>query len=134
VCNFSGFRIYPGHGRKFIRIDGKLFTFLNGKCEASQLMKRKPAKLNWTQLYRRLHKKGQMEEVRARRVKRSKKTVTKDIEGATIDVIKAKRAQKPEIRKAAREAALRSVNALNLSSPKDFILIPLPPLRHHQGN
>lgn len=70
-------------------------------------MKRKAAKLNWTQLYRRLHKKGQQEEVRSRRTRRTRKVVTKDIEGATLDVIRAKRAQKPEVRKAAREAALR---------------------------
>merc|ERR1711918_153654 len=84
LCNFSGMRIYPGHGRRMIRGDSKPFWFLDGRCHADFHMKRNPRKLSWTQLYRRLHKKGTLEEV-------------------------AKRSQKPEVRQAAREAALREV-------------------------
>mmetsp|Transcript_45618 Transcript_45618/g.111792 ORF Transcript_45618/g.111792 Transcript_45618/m.111792 type:complete len:144 (-) Transcript_45618:744-1175(-) len=113
ICSFSGFRIYPGHGAKFVRTDGKLYTFLNSKCEASFLMKRKAAKLDWTQLYRRLNKKGQQEELKSRRTRRTRTVVTKAVEGASLDVIKAKRAQKPEVRKAAREAALKEIKARN---------------------
>ncbi|KAG7275928.1 hypothetical protein CRUP_011378 [Coryphaenoides rupestris] len=31
LCSFSGYKIYPGHGRRYARIDGKVFQFLNGK-------------------------------------------------------------------------------------------------------
>ena len=24
VCNYSGYKIYPGHGKRFIRLDGKV--------------------------------------------------------------------------------------------------------------
>merc|ERR1712226_679579 len=35
LCNFSGYKIYPGHGKRFIRIDGKLFNFLSKKSQRS---------------------------------------------------------------------------------------------------
>ena len=79
---------------------------MNGKCHKDFLFKRNPRKLCWTQVYRRLHKKGTLEEIqkrRARRVVRSQRP----IEGADLATLKAKRNQKPEQRQAAREAALR---------------------------
>ncbi|KAG1939313.1 60S ribosomal protein L24 [Pimephales promelas] len=59
LCSFSGYKIYPGHGRRYARIDGKVFQFLNAKCESAFLSKRNPRQINWTVLYRRKHKKGQ---------------------------------------------------------------------------
>uniref|UniRef100_A0A3Q0T420 Large ribosomal subunit protein eL24 n=1 Tax=Amphilophus citrinellus TaxID=61819 RepID=A0A3Q0T420_AMPCI len=59
LCSFSGYKIYPGHGRRYARIDGKVFQFLNAKCESAFLAKRNPRQINWTVLYRRKHKKGQ---------------------------------------------------------------------------
>jgi len=108
LCNFSGFRIYPGHGRRYIRGDSKPFWFISGKSHADFQMKRNPRKLDWTQVYRRLHKKGTLEEVQKRRVRRTVK-VQRAIEGADLAAIKAKRNQKPEARQAARESALREV-------------------------
>ena len=108
LCNFSGMRIYPGHGRRMIRGDSKPFWFLDGRCHADFHMKRNPRKLSWTQLYRRLHKKGTLEEVAKRRARKTVK-VQRAVEGADLATIKAKRNQKPEVRQAAREAALREV-------------------------
>lgn len=34
LCTFSEWRIYPGHGRRFVAKDGRLFYFLNQKCRA----------------------------------------------------------------------------------------------------
>jgi len=45
----------------------KSFTFLNGKCEASFLMKRNPRRTNWTQIYRRINRKGAAEEIAKRK-------------------------------------------------------------------
>lgn len=72
-------------------------------------MKRKPAKHSWTQLYRRLHKKGIQEDTQRRRNRRKVSTAPKAIEGAPLEVIKIKRNKHAEIRKAAREAALKEV-------------------------
>uniref|UniRef100_A0A8C6VW73 Large ribosomal subunit protein eL24 n=1 Tax=Nothobranchius furzeri TaxID=105023 RepID=A0A8C6VW73_NOTFU len=106
LCSFSGYKIYPGHGRRYARIDGKVFQFLNAKCESAFLSKRNPRQINWTVLYRRKHKKGQSEEVTKKRTRRAVK-FTRAITGASLAEIMAKRNQKPEVRKAQREQAIR---------------------------
>merc|ERR1711974_6845 len=108
LCNYSGFRIYPGHGRRFIRGDSKPFWFLDGRTHRLFKNRSNPRKVAWTQLYRRLHKKGTLEEV-AKRSKRRVVKTARPIEGADLAFIKAKRTQKPEVRQAAREAALREI-------------------------
>ncbi|XP_072018898.1 large ribosomal subunit protein eL24-like [Amphiura filiformis] len=107
LCYFSGYRIYPGHGKRFARVDGKTFSFLNNKCLASFMMKRNPRKINWTVLYRRKHKKGSQEEVSKKRTRRTHK-FQRAIVGASLTEIMAKRNQKPEVRKAQREQAVKA--------------------------
>nr|XP_023663774.1 60S ribosomal protein L24-like [Paramormyrops kingsleyae] len=107
LCSFSGYKIYPGHGRRYARIDGKVFQFLNAKCESAFLAKRNPRQINWTVLYRRKHKKGQSEEVTKKRTRRAVKC-QRAITGASLAEILAKRNQKPEVRKALREQAIRA--------------------------
>uniref|UniRef100_A0A671R4A1 Large ribosomal subunit protein eL24 n=1 Tax=Sinocyclocheilus anshuiensis TaxID=1608454 RepID=A0A671R4A1_9TELE len=107
LCSFSGYKIYPGHGRRYARIDGKVFQFLNAKCESAFLSKRNPRQINWTVLYRRKHKKGQSEEVAKKRSRRAVK-FQRAITGASLAEILAKRNQKPEVRKAQREQAIRA--------------------------
>ncbi|KAF3843452.1 hypothetical protein F7725_002301 [Dissostichus mawsoni] len=107
LCSFSGYKIYPGHGRRYARIDGKVFQFLNGKCESAFLAKRNPRQINWTVLYRRKHKKGQSEEIAKKRTRRAVK-FQRAITGASLAEIMAKRNQKPEVRKAQREQAIRA--------------------------
>merc|ERR1712025_1003890 len=107
LCAFSGFKIYPGHGKRHVTKEGRAFIFINSKCEKSHLMKRNPRKINWTQLYRRKHKKGQQEEVAKKRTRRNTK-YQRAITGASLADIMAKRNQKPEVRKAQREQAIRA--------------------------
>ncbi|CAB3371278.1 Hypothetical predicted protein [Cloeon dipterum] len=106
LCSYSGFKIYPGHGKTMVKADGKVFTFLNSKCESSQLMKRNPRKVTWTVLYRRKHKKGQEEELTKKRTRRTQK-FQRAIVGASLSDILAKRNMKPEVRKAQREQAIK---------------------------
>lgn len=113
VCQYSGFRIYPGHGSRFIRVDGKSYVFANSKCEASFHLKRKAAKRPWTVLFRKLHKKGVQEDISRRRARRARTVVTKPVFGATLEFIKARRTQRPEMRKAARDAALKEAKERN---------------------
>ncbi|XP_060069636.1 large ribosomal subunit protein eL24-like [Ylistrum balloti] len=112
LCAFSGYKIYPGHGKRMVKIDGRVFNFVNAKCERSHLMKRNPRKINWTVLYRRKHKKGQTEEVSKKRTRRTTK-YQRAITGATLTDIMAKRNQKPEVRKAQREQAIRAAKEKN---------------------
>merc|ERR1712166_1010181 len=93
VCSYSGFRIYPGHGIKYVRGDSKSFLFINRKSKSYFHQKFNPRKIAWTLLYRRMHKKG----------------APKAVVGASLELIKQKRNQKPEVRAAAREAALREI-------------------------
>ncbi|KAJ8315634.1 hypothetical protein KUTeg_007784 [Tegillarca granosa] len=107
LCSYSGYKIYPGHGKRMIKTDGRVFQFLSGKCEASHQMKRNPRNISWTVLYRRKHKKGQTEEISKKRTRRTTK-FQRAVAGATLTDIMAKRNQKPEVRKAQREQAIRA--------------------------
>merc|ERR1712121_632002 len=107
LCNFSGYKIYPGHGKRFIRIDGKLFNFLNKKSERSFLMKRNPRKISWTVLYRKKHKKGTQEEISKKRTRRNVK-FQRAIAGATSESILGKKNMKPETREAQRNQAIKA--------------------------
>merc|ERR1712227_506932 len=62
---------------------------------------------NWTVLYRRKHKKGLQEETSKKRTRRTQK-FRRAITGASLADILAKRNQKPEVRKAQREQAVRA--------------------------
>merc|ERR1712131_390373 len=107
VCAFSGLKIYPGHGKRVTRADGKTQIFLNSKCERNHALKRNPRKINWTVLYRRKHRKGMVEEAAKKRTGRTQKFM-RAVTGATLADIMAKRNQKPEVRQAQREQAVRA--------------------------
>jgi len=107
LCAYSGYKIFPGRGRTLVKSDGKVYTFLNSKCERSHLMKRNPRKVTWTVLYRRKHKKGLQEEKSRKRTRRTQK-FQRAIVGATLADIMAKRNMKPEVRKALRDQALKA--------------------------
>lgn len=71
------------------------------------MMRRNPRETSWTVLYRRKHKKGtQGEDVTRKKTRRTVKS-QKAIHGATLAEILMKRNQKPEVRKAQREQAIR---------------------------
>ncbi|GAA96234.1 uncharacterized protein L969DRAFT_43130 [Mixia osmundae IAM 14324] len=106
-CAFSGYKIYPGTGKLYVRIDSKVFRFKDSKSESLFLQRKNPRKIAWTVVFRRAHKKGITEEVAK---KRSRKTVKhqRGIVGADLTSILAKRNQKPEVRDAARQAAIKA--------------------------
>jgi len=108
LCAFSEYRVYPGHGLRFIRLNGTPVTLAGSKEKGLLNDKKKPAKLVWTQGWRRLHKKGKTEEGSRRRTRKTTK-VQRAIVGASLDEIKAKRNQKPEKRDAIKEAALKEI-------------------------
>uniref|UniRef100_A0A2K5SI59 Large ribosomal subunit protein eL24 n=1 Tax=Cebus imitator TaxID=2715852 RepID=A0A2K5SI59_CEBIM len=117
LCSFSGCKIYPGHART----DGKVFQFLNAKCESAFFSKRNPQQINWTVLDRRKHKKGQTH--RAVKFQRA-------ITGASLADVMAKRNQKPEVRKAqaakeAKKTAMAAAKAPTKAAPKQKIVKPV---------
>eukprot|EP00921_Rhytidocystis_pertsovi_P021775 GHVQ01034796.1.p1 GENE.GHVQ01034796.1~~GHVQ01034796.1.p1 ORF type:complete len:157 (+),score=31.18 GHVQ01034796.1:241-711(+) len=106
LCSFSEYRIYPGRGKRFIARDGKVHMFINSKCASLFHQRKKPMKITWTQAWRRANKKIRSEQTAKRKSRKSAK-MQKAIVGLTLDDIKRKRAQRPELRQAAREAALK---------------------------
>ena len=81
--------------------------FLSSRTHKAHILKRNPRETSWTVLYRRKHKKGTEEDVTKRRNKRTQK-FQRAVVGATLQDIMAKRNQKPEVRKAQREQAVRA--------------------------
>merc|ERR1740138_1816500 len=96
LCNYSGFKIYPGHGKKYIRLDQKMFTFINGKVAACQLMKRRNLTTKWTAHYRRINKKGiSADEAKKRRSNKKSTTIRRDIAGLDPALLAKAKAARP---------------------------------------
>merc|ERR1712048_1447663 len=117
LCVYSGYKIYPGHGRSLVKVDGKNLRFLSGRTHKAHLLKRNPREVTWTVLYRRKHKKGLEEDVAKKRNKRTQK-FQRAVVGATLQDIMAKRNQKPEVRKAQREQAVRAAKDAKKATQK----------------
>ncbi|GKV34244.1 hypothetical protein SLEP1_g42634 [Rubroshorea leprosula] len=60
-------------------------------------------------MYRKQHKKDIAAEAVKKRRRTTKKPYSRSIVGATLEVIQKRRTEKPEVRDAAREAALREI-------------------------
>jgi len=108
TCFYTEMRIYPGKGRKFIRKDGKLISFIDQKSRSLYLQKIKAQRLTWTQAWRRRNKKGKVETMQKKKGKKTAR-VLKSIKGITIEDINKRREIKPDLKKAQREAALREL-------------------------
>ncbi|RDX54492.1 hypothetical protein OH76DRAFT_969718 [Lentinus brumalis] len=110
IDSFSGYRIYPSKGRLFVRGDNKIFRFATSKNESLFLQRKNPRKIAWTQVYRRMHKKGITEEVAK---KRSRRTVKhqRGIVGADLAAIAARRNQTAAIRAQQRTSAIQKAKA-----------------------
>ncbi|KAL5065826.1 hypothetical protein RYX36_027563, partial [Vicia faba] len=112
LCRFSGAKIYPGRGIRFIRSDSQVFLFVNSKCKRYFHNKLKPSKLTWTAMYRKQHKKEIAQEAAKKRRRATKKPYSRSIVGATLEVIQKKRSEKPEVHHTAThllQAALKKV-------------------------
>merc|ERR1712127_793619 len=110
TCYFSEMKIYPGHGSRFVRRDGKLVAFLNAKCMSLYHQKIKAQRLTWTQDWRRLNKKGKVEGAQKKARKRAARTM-KPIAGISLAEITAKQSEAKAFRAASRDASARAVKA-----------------------
>merc|ERR1712243_182562 len=118
LCSYSGYKIYPSKGRTFVKADGKVFKFLDGRSQKAHLLKRNPRKVTWTVLYRRKHRKGVEEETTKKKTRRTHK-FQRAIVGASLNEILAKRNQKPELRKAQRDEAIRAAKEVKKTKRND---------------
>jgi len=106
VCFYTEHKIFPGHGRRFVRRDGKLIAFIDQKSRSLYNQKIKAQRLTWTQAWRRRNKKGKVETAQKKRGKRQAR-IFKSIAGITMEDLKKRRDVNPDVRKAEREKGLR---------------------------
>jgi len=136
VCEFSEYKIYPGKGHKFVSRDGKTHLFISKKCRLFFLRKTKAQRIRWTTAWRRLNKKIKTDEI-SKKKKRRVVRVQKALVGISLEDIKRKRTEKPELRQAQLEAAKREIQdrrkkeldakkkaTKNVSSAKDTKKVP----------
>jgi len=116
-CNFSGFRIYPGHGSHYISRSGLLSRFINGKAKSLFNQRKKAPQLTYTIHWRKLHKKDINVMMRKRRTRKAVKR-GRTIAGLAVDELRKRRSQKPEFRKAQQEAALREIKERKRAAKK----------------
>ncbi len=45
VCVFSGVKIYPGHGKRYVRVDGRTCNFVSRKCASLYMQRKNPRKI-----------------------------------------------------------------------------------------
>merc|ERR1712176_1156677 len=76
----------------------------------------KPVKLRWTRAWRRMNKKGRVDDQGKKRTRKAQK-FQKAIVGMSLEDIKKKKAQKPELRKQAQEAAAKEAKARAAKKP-----------------
>ncbi|KAH8054147.1 hypothetical protein JL720_14518 [Aureococcus anophagefferens] len=119
-CAFSEFNIFPGHGMKFVKRDGTPLMVISRKAKSLMMQRKKPAELTWTQRWRIMNKKGLAEGGVRKRTRRVVK-VQRAIVGTSADDIKKLRTQKPELRSAQREAALRETKERNKAKKAEKI-------------
>ena len=67
-------RVYPGKGRRFVTKSGQLVVLAGSKVRGLRQSGKKPAKLVWTQAWRRMHKKLNVEQAGRRRARKVVKT------------------------------------------------------------
>merc|ERR1712007_251431 len=89
--------------------------FITAKADSLFHQRIKPVKLRWTQAWRRMNKKGKVDEQAKKRTRKVQK-FQKAIVGMSLDDIKKKKAQKPELRQAAKEAAAKEAKARQSAS------------------
>jgi len=118
-CFFTELKIFPGHGKRLVRKDGKLLAFINRKSRSMFLQKKRAQRLQWTQAWRRLHKKkGTVESLTKKKIKKTAR-VFKPISGFSMDLVIKKRDMKPDARKAEREAQLRDIKERTRKSKEE---------------
>merc|ERR1712217_907538 len=110
LCAYTEYRIYPGRGQKFVAKDAKVSFFISAKADSLFHQRIKPVKLRWTQAWRRMNKKGKADEAGKKRTRKAQK-FQKAIVGMSLEDIKKKKAQKPELRQQAKDAAAKEAKA-----------------------
>ena len=91
VCEFTEYRVYPGKGQRFVTKDGKVHFFISHKAASMFRQRIRPVKLQWTQAWRKMNKKGKTEAYTKKRSRRTQR-IQKAFVGLSLDDLKTKKA------------------------------------------
>ena len=87
TCEFTDNKIAPGHGVRYVEVNGKSHLFLNHKVISLFRHGKKPLSIRWSLKWRTAHKKGKAEESKKRISKQKKEKHVKAIVGLSIEEI-----------------------------------------------
>lgn len=88
--------MYPGKGRRFVTKSGQLIVLAGSKVRGLRQSGKKPAKLVWTQAWRRMHKKLNVEQAGRRRARKVvKTTVVRNTVGMDVNLVRRGGASPP---------------------------------------
>ena len=87
TCEFSEYKIAPGHGLRYCEVNGKTHTFINKKVHRLFKNGKKPLNIRWSLKWRTAHKKGKTEEAKKKVMKQKKEKQVKAIVGLSIEDI-----------------------------------------------
>merc|ERR1712211_181694 len=120
LCCYSGYKIYPGHGRTLVKGDGKSYKFLSSRTHKAHMLKRNPRKITWTVLYRRKHKKGLEEDVTKKRTRRAQKFQRAVVGAQREQAVRAAKDQKKATVKkpAVKDKAAQKAQKATKNAPK----------------
>ena len=109
TCFFSEIRIYPGHGSRFARRDGRLLIFASHKSSAQYHNRKRAQTLRWTKAWRRANKKVAVDKQLTKKLVKKTAKVFKSFVGLSLDDLKQR--QTEDYKKAQQQAAERAKKA-----------------------
>jgi large subunit ribosomal protein L24e len=128
TCFYTENKIYPGHGRRLVRRDGRLVAFLNQKARSLYLQRIKAQRLTWTQAWRRKAQKNKTSGT-AKKKRKVQRRVVRGIQGVSVEEIKtrsttAHKSHKKDQAKAGALKAKKAAKPKNKSQAKSFAKVP----------
>ena len=87
TCEFSDYKIAPGHGLRYAEVNGKTHMFINKKVHRLFKNGKKPLTIRWSLKWRTSHKKGKVEEAKKKVIKQKKERQVKAIVGLSLEEI-----------------------------------------------
>ncbi|MCQ2821574.1 MAG: ribosomal protein L24e family protein [archaeon] len=87
TCEFSDYKVAPGHGMRYCEVNGKTHMFVNKKVHRLFRHGKKPLTIRWSLKWRTSHKKGKIEEAKKKVIRQKKEKQIKAVVGLSVDEI-----------------------------------------------
>ena len=118
TCFFSEVRIYPGHGSRLVRRDGRVLVFANHKCVAHYANKKRAQNLRWSQAWRRMNKKASADRVATKKLVKKTAKVFKTFVGFSLEDLKERQSADFQKKVAKKETKEKSTAKKADKGPK----------------